>query len=116
MGTTKIKGVRNKGGYWYARIDGKEVYCGKGADGKKLAKIRRQKYEVVCYENRERSVGLEVKRNELETVGDLVGWYLASPSVKNLKSYNRKQAACRNIETYFDKTPVGRVEGDLQES
>ena len=28
----QIRGVYEKNGYWYARISGKEVYCGKGAE------------------------------------------------------------------------------------
>ena len=103
MGTTKIKGVRNKGGYWYARIDGKEIYCGTGSKGKKTAEIRRKKYDVERHEDREREVGLEVKRSELKTVGDLVDWYLEASSVKDLKSYDRKYRACQYIKTYFDK-------------
>jgi integrase len=111
-----MKGVNCKNGkYWYARIDGKLIYCGKGNKGQKTAEIRRKKYEVQCHEERETLSGLEVKRNKLETVGDLADWYLASPSVKDLKSYGRKHTACQNIKTYFDKIPVGNVEGDAQE-
>jgi len=41
-----MKGVTCKNGYWYARIDGQEKYCGKGEKGYKLAKTARMKWEV----------------------------------------------------------------------
>ena len=48
-----MKGVFQKNGYWYARVDGREVYCGKGEKGHKTAINARKKYEVKQYESRE---------------------------------------------------------------
>ena len=41
-----MKGVFQKNGYWYARVDGQETYCGKGNKGLKTAETSRKKYEV----------------------------------------------------------------------
>jgi len=45
MGKPKktIKGVTQKNGYWYARIDGKRQYIGKGEKCRNLAIAARQK-------------------------------------------------------------------------
>lgn len=37
-----IKGVTQKNGYWYARIDKRVIYCGKGEKGKELAEAARK--------------------------------------------------------------------------
>ncbi|MCK4728872.1 MAG: hypothetical protein KAT27_08115, partial [Desulfobacterales bacterium] len=48
--------------YWYARIDGRRVYCGQGAEGKKLAEAARAKHIAKEYENRQMNAGLKVKK------------------------------------------------------
>jgi uncharacterized protein (UPF0548 family) len=65
-----IKGVTQKNGYWYARVDGKQIYCGKGEKGFKMAKAAREKWNVKQYENREVNAGLKVKKIHLRNVKD----------------------------------------------
>ena len=77
-----IKGVTCKNGYWYASIDGKQKYCGKGDKGYKLAKTARMKWEVKQYENREINAGLRVKKTHLKNVLDLSNWYMQLPSIQ----------------------------------
>ena len=63
-----MKGVFQKNGYWYARIDGREVYCGKGSKGYELAVVARKKDEVKKYESREVNAGVKTKRVEFKTI------------------------------------------------
>lgn len=76
----KIKGVtcreRNGTQYWYARVRGQRVYCGKGDDGLKLAEAARSKEVAKRYENREMNAGLKVKKVQFKTVRNLANWYM----------------------------------------
>ena len=62
-----MKGVtsreRNGVTYWYARIHGKKVYCGKGKKGRGLAVAAKSKELVSKFENQEIGAGLKVKRS-----------------------------------------------------
>jgi hypothetical protein len=77
---TKMRGVtcieRNGTHYYYARVGGQRVYCGKGEKGLKLAEAARAKEIAKRYENREMIAGLKVKKVDLKTVKDLANWYM----------------------------------------
>jgi integrase len=111
----KIKGVTCKNGYWYARIDGKQKCCGKGDNGRKLAKAARMKWEVKQYENREVNAGLKVKKVELKSVIDLSNWYMEIPSIQEQASYCRKIYSCKHLLGYFTDRPLNRIESNEQE-
>ena len=109
-GVTKI--TRNGTEYWYARVDGRRVYCGKDDKGYKLAIKARQKFEVKQYENREMTAGLKVKKVKFRTVRDMFNWYMTLPSVQKQKSYQRKVIASKRLLDYFGNRPVHAVKAD----
>jgi hypothetical protein len=111
----KNLGYTNKNGYWYASVDGRQVYCGPGDEGKHMAEAARAKYISKRYETKEVNAGLKVKRAEFRTVGDLMNWYTELPSIQKQKSYDRKVFNCRHLVGYFGKLRVNQVEGDTQE-
>ena len=110
-----MKGVRCRNGYWYARIEGREKYCGKGEKGRNMAKAARKKWEVKQYENREVNAGLKVKKVEFRKVKDLSNWYMMLPSIQQQKIYPRKISLATHLLRYFGSKPVNRVEADDQE-
>ena len=110
-----IKGVTCKNGYYYARIDGEQKYCGKGDKGFKLATTARMKWEVKQYENREINAGLKVKRTEFITVQDIANWYMTLPAVQEKKSYGRYVNACSHLLKYFGRRSIAGIEPDRQE-
>ena len=110
-----IKGVTCKNGYYYARIDGEQKYCGKGEKGFKLAKTARMKWEVKQYENKEINAGLKVKRTEFKTVQDISNWYMTLPVVQEKKSYGRYVIACSHLLKYFGRNSISGIEPDRQE-
>lgn len=115
----KIKGVtciKRKGTiYWYARVDGRRVCCGKGDKGYRLAVKARQKYEVKQYENREINAGMEVKRAQFKTVRQLSNWYYQLPVVQKQKSYDRKVIASTHLLRHLGAKSLGAVDSDLLE-
>ena len=68
---TPIKGVFQKNDYWYARVDSKQVYCGKGDKGYELAVAARAKDIARSYENKEVNAGLKVKRVRFKKIKDV---------------------------------------------
>jgi hypothetical protein len=86
----KIKGVFQKDNYWYARVDGKQVYCGKGNKGYNLAVAAKAKETARKYENKEINAGMKVKRAEFKTVDEMLKWYLELPTIKQQKILSRK--------------------------
>lgn len=110
-----IKGVTQKNGYWYARVDGTLKYCGKGDKGFKIAKAARQKWEVKQYENREVNVGLKVKKVKLKNVKELSNWYMTLPSVQKQKSYGRKIIGIKYLIDYFGNKPLNSIRVSEQE-
>jgi integrase len=110
-----IKGVTQKNGYWYARIDGKQVYCGKGDKGFNMAKAARQKWEVEQYENREVNAGLRVKKIHLKNVKELSNWYMTLPSIVKQKSYVRKVIGVKHLVDYFGNKPLSSIRVSEQE-
>jgi integrase len=111
-----IKGVtcsiRNGRDYWYARIEGRRVYCGKGDEGYKRAIAARGKYEAKKYENRDAVAGLRVKKAEFRTLTDMANWYMQLPTVQRQKSYKRKIIACKHLLEYFGKRNIRSIESD----
>ncbi len=111
-----MKGVSNrkrKGAvYWYAQIDGRKQYCGKGSKGKELAEAARSKFIAKKYENREVRAGLKVKKVQFRTVLEMSNWYMTLPTVQAQKSHWRKIQACRHIILYFGTMGVNQVEAD----
>ena len=111
-----VTSIERKGAlYYYARIDGDRVYCGKGPKGRNMAEAARSKYVTRQYESKEVRAGLTVKKAALKTVKELSNWYMTLPSVQDLKSYDRKVDACAHILRFFGNKPVGQAEGDEQE-
>ena len=115
----KIKGVtciKRKGTtYWYARVDGRRVCCGKGDKGYKVAVAARSKSIAKQYEKREIAAGLKVKKVHFKTVTDLSNWYMQLPSIQKQKGFGRKISACVHLLAYFGKRLVSHVEADDQE-
>jgi integrase len=115
----RMKGVtsteRNGTLYWYARVGGRRVYCGKDEKGRELAEAARSKEIVKRYEYREMSAGLKVKKTGLRTVLDMANWYMTLPTIQQQKGYQRKVGACAHIKEYFGKRNVNQVEGDHME-
>lgn len=114
-----MKGVtcitRNGAAYWYARVDGRRVYCGEGAKGRKLAEAARSKHVTRKYENREVDAGLKVRRADLRTVTELANWYMTLPTVQEQRSYRRKTEAVAHILKHFGTMPLGHVDADALE-
>jgi integrase len=114
-----MKGVtcreRKGTAYWYARVGGQRVYCGKDDKGRELAEAARSKEVVKRYENREMGAGLRVKKTEFKTVLDMANWYMTLPTVQQQKSYQRKVGACAHVKEYFGKRGINQVEGDQME-
>jgi integrase len=113
---TRMKGVtcikRNGTLYWYARVGGQRVYCGKDDKGRELAEVARSKEVVKRYETREMTAGLKVKKVELKTIQALSNWYMTIPTVQDKRSYSRKVRATKHLLSYFGKKPA---EADEQE-
>jgi integrase len=104
--------IRNGREYWYARVDGRRLYCGKNGEGYKRAIAARGKYEAKKYENRDAVAGLRVKKAEFKTLTDLANWYMQLPSVQGQKSYKRKVIACKHLLDYFGKKSIHSIESD----
>ena len=110
-----MKGVTCKNGYWYARIDGKQVYCGKGDKGRDIAIAAKAKDITRQYENKEINAGLKVKKVEFKNVLELSDWYMMTPSIQELKSYERKLRAVKSLMEYFGNKPLHKADSEEQE-
>jgi integrase len=114
--TKPMKGVssitRNGVRYWYARIDGRKNYCGKGDKGLELANAAKAKEEVKKYEHKEVSAGLRVKRYDLKTFKHLSNWYMTLPTIQNQAIYKRKVSISNHLMKYFGSRAVNQIEAD----
>lgn len=114
-----MKGVssvtRNGTTYWYARLNGKKVYCGKGEKGLEMAEAARSKEVVKKYENREVNAGLIVTKPSFKKVRELCNWYMELPDIQAMKSYRRKVIASAHVLDYFGDKSLTEVEGDQQQ-
>jgi integrase len=110
-----MKGVYLKKGYWYARVEGKEVYCGKGSKGYKMAVAAKAKDIARQYENKEIGAGLKVKKVNFKTFAELIDWYLEQPSIQEQASYKRKLSGVKHLRKYFGKMRINQIQGTDQE-
>jgi hypothetical protein len=114
-----IKGVtsRNENGsiYWYARIDSKKTYCGKGDKGYQIAVAAKAKEMARKYENKEVNAGLKVKKVQFKNFTELCNWYMQQPSVQALSGYKRKVSGSKHLINYFGKYRINQIEGTEQE-
>lgn len=110
-----MKGVTCKNGYWYARIDGKQVYCGKGDKGRDIAIAAKAKDITRQYENKEVNAGLKVKRVEFKKIQALSNWYMTLPQTQNKKSYDSKVSYSIHLLKHFGDKPVTNADADEQE-
>ena len=62
MAKPKMKGIWQKKGYWYARINGREQSFGKGDKALGIAEAAKAKEISKRYEAKEMGAGLKVKR------------------------------------------------------
>lgn len=113
-----VSSVTRKGVvYWYARVDNRKIYTGKGDKGYKMAVAARGKYESKRYERREVSVGLKVQRSEFQTVRDLLNWYMTEiPSVQAKKGFYRKTNAAGHLIRHIGGRSLGDMEEITQEA
>jgi integrase len=110
-----MKGVYQKKGYWYARVDGKEVYCGKGAKGHKMAVAAKAKDIARKYEDKEIGAGLKVKKVNFKTFAELCDWYMEQPSIQEQAGYKRKLSGAKHIKAYFGDKRINQIQGTDQE-
>jgi integrase len=108
---TETKGVR----CYYATINGKRTYCGKGNKGEKIAEAARSKYVAKRYENLEVGAGLKVRKPDFRTVKELANWYMTLPSIQEQKSYQNKVCSVGHLLEFFGNKKVDQVEIDDQE-
>ncbi len=118
MGTA-LKGItsitRNGTTYWYARVNGRRVYCGKDKEGKELAEAARKKYDAERYERRQRGAGIKVTKVELRTIKELADWYMQLPAIQKLEAYDRMVDAVANLYKYFGKSAITQAESEEQD-
>ncbi|UCE53328.1 MAG: hypothetical protein JSV31_29430 [Desulfobacterales bacterium] len=107
-----MKGVFQKNGYWYASINGQQIYADRGSKGFEIAKAAKEKDNVKKYEQREISTGLKVKRYDLKTFKAMCNWYMTRPSIQNQKSYKRKISIAAHLLKFFGGRSVGNVSAD----
>ena len=114
--TTGVTCRQRKGvTYWFAYVDGQQVYCGSNAEGKAIAEAKRGEYLKKRVENRFKLAGMKVERLQFKRIIDLSNWYMGLPTVQNKKGYIRKVNACGHLMRYFGKKPINRATADDQE-
>ena len=64
-----IRGVYLKKDYWYARVDGKEVYCGKGTKGHKMAVAAKAKEIKESYKRRSKQAQKRLEKGGFRAPG-----------------------------------------------
>ena len=114
MAKSKMKGVIQKGDYWYARINGREEYFGKGDKAKKMAEAAKAKEITQRYENKEARAGLKVKRAQFKNFKQMCNWYMTLPSIQSQTGYQRKVYAANKLLSYFGHRSIF-IEVDDQE-
>jgi integrase len=115
----KTKGVscieRKGETYWYAQIDGRKLYCGKGDKGRKIAVAARAKHEATAYEHKEVRAGLKVKKAEFHTFRELCDWYMLLPGTQYKKNYANRINDSRHLLDCFGRMHVSDIDGTEQE-
>ena len=116
----KMKGVtciaRNGATYWYARVNGKRQYIGKGNKGKKDALEARHKWEYERLQAKRQGIGLETRTTQFRRFIDMMNWYMELPSTqKKPRTYQRLVYCSKHLAKHFGKRPVTRIEAiDLE--
>jgi integrase len=104
--------------YWYARIDGKKVYIGKGEEGRELAEVARQRYEQdlqlakmdsLPFNEQALHYREQIKQErKFRNIKELANWYMALSVVQKKKSYTRETQALKHLLPHFGKmSPAG---------
>jgi len=119
--TTYIKKDGTVHTYWYARIDGKKISCGKDEEGRALAKLSRERHEqdlkldkmesLPFKEQAQRLKGQIKKERSFKNVKDLANWYMSLSINLNKKSYRRETQALKHLLPYFGRMPAGGLKG-----
>jgi integrase len=116
MAKTKIKGVWiRKGGYVYARIDGRQQSFGKGDKALELAQAAKAKEMAKAFELKQMGVGFKKKRPKFKTFRQMCNWYMTLPSIQEQAGYKRKVYAAKHLLAYFGSRSIYDIEGDDQE-
>jgi integrase len=115
MSKPKMKGIWQKNGLWYARINGRERSFGKGDKGLELAEAAKAAQIKKRYENKAKGAGLKVERNQFDTFGKMCDWYMTLPRILKQKGYKRKIYAAKHLLTYFGNQSIYSIEGEDQE-
>jgi integrase len=123
MGTRKkeqkiMKGVscRTIGGevYWYAHVNWRKTYMGKGDDGRKSATAAKAKELAAKHESRELRGGLEIKRSKFMAFRDLHKWYFALPEIQQQKCLRNNIEHLGHLVKFFGNRPLNQFEMDEQ--
>lgn len=119
MALKKISGVTSiKSGkhvYWYASLEGRKTYIGKGDEGYERAVAAKSKETARKYELKHSDINLDVKKSAFKTLSDLLDWYIEQPSIMALKSYPQKKVAVKHLKSYFRNRPLKNIAVDDQE-
>ena len=116
MATKKIKGVWvRKGGYVYARIDGREQSFGKGDKALELAQAAKAKEMAKQFELKQMGAGFKKKRPKFSTFRQMSNRYMTLPSIQEQGGYKRKVYASKHLLKYFGSRSIYDIEGDDQE-
>ncbi len=116
--TKRMKGVscvtRKGEVYWYAHVNGRKLYFGKGDKGRKAAEAAKGKELATALESRQIRGGLDIKKWKITSFQELHKWYFELPDIENQKSYERKLNALGHLVAYFKNRPLNAFEADQQ--
>ncbi len=119
-GVTSVKG-KNRTVYWYARIDGKKVSCGKDDAGRELAELSRERHEQDLKLEKMESLPFKEQTQKLrkqiaeerkfKNIRELTNWYMGLSITQNKKSYIRETQALKHILQYYGRMPAAGLKG-----
>ncbi len=112
-GVTKRK--VNGSVYWYATVDGKRVACGKSDQGREVAEYQRREWEQKQLRRKLGFVDEEPEEPEVQTIAELVDWYMGLSSVQEKKSFCRKISGVKHLLDFFGDKPLKGARPDEQE-
>jgi integrase len=103
-----MKGVscRTIGGelYWYARVNGRKAYFGKGDEGRQDAEEAKHKEQAAKGEARRLRGGLKVDREPgFVSFKELIKWYFDLPEVQGKIGYQNKIRCLSHLVDFFGK-------------
>jgi len=117
----------NERKYYYARLNGKRVYCGEGKTGYEKAKLvraelkRKQKItELYKHGHTDEARAREAeekkrKREHFKSFAELLNWFMTLPQVEAQRGYPRKVNSAVHLLNYFGGMHPGDIEGDTTE-